>query len=510
MVMAGTVPGEVVDAVGVGAPAPEAVSSALNQASPALEPAVAEHIRALEESAEELARGPASSERIAEAEGLLGQVYHAYSLAASAEARYGAAQRLAPADFRWPYLLAHLLQQENRADEALTLFERARAIRGDYAPLYVHLGNLHLAQNRLADATRAFEAALAVDDSIAAARYGLGQVAMSRREYARAVEFLSRVLAAVPDANRVHYVIALAYRGLDQLERAQAHLARQGPVGVRVADPVVDALQDLVRGERLWLVRGRMAFDAGRHADAADAFRKALAAEPASVAAHVNLGTALGLLKDVDGALHAFEKALTLDPDNRPALYNLAVLHAGRQRHDAAARHLTRLVQLAPDDHAAHLLLGRELHASGRLEDARATFEQLRRAAPDDEDAVLGHVDALTALGRHRDAFAEIDRSHARFPSRGRTAARLAYLLAASPDPSLRDPARALPLARQVYDASGAVGHGAVVAMALAAMGRCEEAVSWQRELIAKAERQDPTLVDPLRSDFERYRSSCP
>jgi tetratricopeptide (TPR) repeat protein len=482
----------------------------VNQVPPSLEPAVAEHLRAIEASAEALARDQAPSERIAEAEGLLGQVYHAYSLAAAAEPRYRTAQRLAPADFRWPYLLAYLLQQGDRADEALTLFERARSIRRDYAPLFVHLGNLHLAQNRLADATSAFEAALAIDDSIAAARYGLGQVAMSRREYARAVELFSHVLASVPDATRVHYVIALAYRGLNQLDRAQAHLARQGPVGVRVADPIVDGLPDLVRGARLSLVRGRLAFDAGRYAEAADAFRKAVAAEPTSVAAHVNLGTALGQLQDVDGALDQFYKALALDPDNRPALYNLGALLGGRQRHDEAARHLSRLVQLAPDDHAARSMLGRELYRSGRLDDARETFEALRRASPDDEDAVLGHVDVLTALGRHRDALAEIDQSHARFPSRGRTAARLAYLLAASPDQSLRNAARALPLARQVYEASGTVGHGAIVALALAGLGRCDEAMSWQRDLIARAEREDPALVAPLRADLDRYRSSCP
>lgn len=486
-----------------------AIAAAASQVPATIEPFVAEQIRSLEAWTDALAREGASNQDLAEAEGLLGRVYHAYSLAASAEPRYRTAQRLAPTDFRWPYLLAYLVQQENRPSDAIPLYELARSLRDDYAPLYVHLGNLHLAQDRQDAAAAAFESALSLDRSNAAARFGLGQVAMSRREYARAVEQFSQVLAAVPEANRVHYVLALAYRGLGQIDQAQAHLARQGPVGLRVADPLVDGLQDLIRSARLSLVRGRLAFDSGRYAEAADAFRRAVAADPDSVPAHVNLGTALGQSKDIDGAIAEFRRALELDPDNRSALYNLGVLYLGRQRHDEAVRLLTRLVELAPDDHAARLLLGRELARAARPSEALAMFEAVVRATPDDEDAVLGQVDALTALGRHVEALAVTERSHARLPTRGRTAARLAYLLAASPDPRLRDPGRALPLAREVYDATGAVGHGASIAIALAGLGRCAEAIAWQQELIAAAERQDPSLVAPLRADLQRFQFTC-
>lgn len=492
-----------------GRPTRAAIVPGATRQPTALEPAVAEHIRSLEASAATLAREGATNAQLAEAEGLLGQVYHAYALSASAEPRYRAAHRLAPTDFRWPYLLAQLLQQEARSGEALALLERSRSLREDYAPLYVHLGNLHLAQDRVDEAASAFDTALAIDESAAAARYGLGQVAMSRRAYADAVDLFSRVLAEVPDANRVHYVLALAYRGLGQLDQAQSHLARQGPVGVRVDDPIVDGLQTLVRGARLWLVRGRLAFDAGRYPEAADAFRKVLATEPDNVSAHVNLGTTLAQLKDVDGALGAFRQALALDSDSRPALFNIAVLEAGRQRHDEAVRHLSRLVELDPRDQAARLFLGRELSRAGRPADALAAFEGVRRASPDDEDAVLGEVDALTALGRHVDALAAIERSYAAHPSRGRMAARLAFLLAGSPRVDLRDPGRALPLAMEVYATTGTVGHGAIVAMALAGLGRCDEALAWQRDLIGRAEREEPTLAAPLRADLERYRATC-
>ena len=57
---------------------------------------------------------------------------------------------------------------------------------------------------------------------------------MSRRNYAEAVEHFEKTLAQVPGANRVHYSLAMAYRGLGNAEKVKTHLAQQGTVGVRV------------------------------------------------------------------------------------------------------------------------------------------------------------------------------------------------------------------------------------------------------------------------------------
>jgi tetratricopeptide (TPR) repeat protein len=475
----------------------------------ALEPAVAEQLGLLVATVDALAGEGAPADRLAQAHGLLGQALHAYSMAAGAESAYLEAHRLAPADFRWPYLLAYLLQQQNRLEEALAYFARAQAVRRDYPPLVVRLGDLHLARNRVDEARAAYETALALDPSSAAARYGLGQVAMSRRDYQSAVELFTLVLDLVPDANRVHYVLAMAHRGLGQMDPARAHLQRQGPVGVRTADPLVDALADLVRGARLLLVRGRMAFDAGRYREAAEAFKRALAAEPDNLAAVVNLGSALERTGDVEGAIGQFRRALKLDADNRSALFNLGVLSAASDRHEEAVRHLSRLVAFEPADHAARIALGRALARSGRLDEALAAMDSVATSDPGNEDAVLGRADVLTALGRHADALGVLEQSYARDPGQGRTVVRLVRLLVASPQAELRDYGRALRLGRLVYDATGEVGDGVMVTLALAGLGRCGEARQWHSDLIAKAEKVLPSLVGPLQTELERVASSC-
>ncbi len=87
----------------------------------------------------------------------------------------------------------------------------------------------------------------------------------------------------------------------------------------------------------------------------------------------------------------------------------------------------------------------------------------------------------------------------------------LAYLLAASPDYDLRNGARALELAQLVYKATGLVNHGIVVALALAELGRCDEASSWLRLMIAKAsEAGKSDVVERLKAQLNGTESARP
>jgi tetratricopeptide (TPR) repeat protein len=301
----------------------------------------------------------------------------------------------------------------------------------------------------------------------------------------------------------------MAYRGLGNLHKAQAHLQQQGPVGVRVADPLVDGLQELVQGERLHLVRGRMAFDASRFSEAADEFRKAVAANPAGVAARVNLGSTLAQMGDVKGAIEQYQEAIGISPSNAAAHFNLGQLLAKQNQHEAAILHFQSVLGVNPRDTDARYLLAQELLKSGRSEEALTEFSRVVESDPYNEEALIEQVKLLFSKKQYKQALGGLEKGNALFPQKGRTAALLAYLLASSPQYDLRDGARALALSRLVYESTGLVNHGAIVAMALAELGRCGEAAEWQRQMIAAAERnQDTSMVGKLRADLKRYEGS--
>jgi len=428
-----------------------------------------------------------------DAYGRLGEIYHVYSLTSAARDCYLNANRLAPKDFRWIYLLAKLDQREGRFDDAISRYRAARALQPDYIAALVNLGNIFLELNRLDDATESFRAALQLDQNNPAAHYGLGQVAISKRSYAEAVDHFEETLAQVPEANRVHYSLAMAYRGLGNAEKVKTHMAQQGTVGVRVSDPLFDGLQDSIAGERLHLSRGKIAFEAKRFEEAASEFRKAVDANRDSAAARVNLGAALTQLGDLNGAVEQFEEALCLEPGKANAHYNLAVLLARQNKHDEAIAHLRSDLKVEPNDLSARFLLAQELNRLGRLDEALIEYSNVVQADPNNEAALLEQARLLYRKGQVKQALDSLEKAHAQYPQRGRTVVMLAYLLAASPQLELRNGGRALELAERVYNTTGAVQHGALVALALAELGRCSEASDWQRRMIAAAEQTGST-----------------
>ena len=502
--------------VETGLPAPRTgLAAVLFPSGEGLEAEVREYLLNAQNELAKLAREAKTTDtELSEAYGKLGQVYHAFALLPAAEACYLNAQRLAPRDYRWLYLLGSLARQARRNDEALAAFTQVQTLRPDYLAAWVNAGELYLEQNHLAAAVAAFTAALTHNEHCAAAHYGLGQVALAQRDYRGAVLHLERALAEAPEANRIHYALAMAQRGLGNLEKAKAHLKLQGAVGVRAADPLSEALSDFARGERWHLLRARRALDAKRYAEAVAEFKLALAANPSSVSALVNLGVALMELGDAEAAREKFQAALRLAPTNAAAHANLGFLFSRQDSAAAAVEHLRAALAQEPADHEARFQLARELIKLKRTDEA---LTELTRVLESDTGADAGNEAALLEwvkltyrAQRYAVALDRLKQAHERFPQRGATMALLAFLLATIPPLELRDGTRALALAQQVYQATGAAEHGALVALALAESGRCVEAAAWQRRMISAAEsEQKPQLADQLKTELPLFEKAA-
>ena len=418
-----------------------------------LEPAVAEQIRDAQQHTDGIVAKGGSSRDLADAYGSLARVYHAYEFLDSAEPAYVNSRRLASGNSEWPHLLGVLYQQTGRLEEAAEAFTAARRLQPrDYAAA-VYLGDIYLSLNRMVDARDQFQSV--VDVFPAVARRGLGDVAMRERKFAEAVEHYRAVLDRVPQAAAVHYSLAMAYRGMGRMEDAREQLQRRGPEGVHADDPIVTSVQSLVRGERAWVMQGRRAYEAGQFAAAVDAFTKALEAAPSSVVARVNLGSALVQMNRDAEAIPYFRDALRLSPE---------------------------------EPGVAEALIG-ALVRVGRDTEAIDTFSRAKTYRPDDEGSLLGVAILLADRERFREAIAVLEDAHQRFPDRTATATTLARLLSSAPDVSLRDGKRALDIAMAVNDAEPSPAHAETIALALAELGRCDEAMNWMKRAVASAER---------------------
>lgn len=439
--------------------------------------------------------------------GEMGRLYHAHHLSDPARACYHNARRLDPGRFDWPYLLAYLLQAGGDLDGAAAAYRGALSLRPADAPARLRLAQVEIDRNRPARAEPLLYALIAIPDMEAAARFGLGRVALLRRDYRQAVEQFEQALALQPDAARIHYPLAMAYRGLKDIPAARRHIALHGGREAQFPDPAVDALGPLMTGARTQLYKAVKAAQNKQYPIAAQAFRRSLALDPDNIAARVRLARVLHILEDDPGTLGQLREALRRAPENPEALFYLGRWYEEHGDDTAAARRFQAALAADPDYADAHYRLG---NARMRQGDYAAAADHYARAVdvePGRRPARLLEAVALIADGRHGDARRRLEAALQRNPQDPMLQHVLARLLAASPDPTARDGRRALGLAERLLARGHDPSDGETMAMAYAELGDFERAVAGQQGLIDYARdtgRED--LLPWLTGNLQRYR----
>lgn len=440
--------------------------------------------------------------------GEAGMMYFAHRLDAAALACFTDASRLAPGLLRWHYLrgvVARKAQRNRIAEEALT---RALAIDPTFLPAALALADLYLRQGRPEAAGEALEPSRHGPDADHPALLGtLGRVELATGEPRSAIEHLERALRLDPGATELHHPLGLAYRRLGDETRAREHLALRGEGVPSIEDPLMAEVEALTAGARVYAQRGNEAFDRGDFLQAAEEFRRAVEAAPEKPDFRHNLAATLIRLGRREEAAGELESLIADHPDYFLAHFTLGTLRAQQGRDAEAIEHYRRAVELNPDHRDSHFNLANALRRGGRLEEAVEHYRRAVELRPGDPHARYGEAVALTDLGRWPQARERLEAAHAALPEDRVLTAALARLLAACPDPELRDGPRAVELAQELVASEASLAHVELLATALAGIGRFDLAVREQETALAtarKAGRGD--LEARLAADLERYR----
>lgn len=443
--------------------------------------------------------------------GDMGKLFLAADLLDVAEACFLNASALAATDMRWPYFLGHLHRKQGALETSAEFFEAARRLDPSHFATSIWSGEVHLAREDPNQAEPHFARALSMQPRSAAALAGIGRAALGKRDFARAVTYLEQSLSIDADAAVVHYATGMAYRGLGQQEKAEAHLRQKAGGDVLVPDPLMQDVQQLLQSAPAFESLGIRALANGEPKAAVGYFEKGLALAPEDPSLHQRLGTALYLTGAPDAARAHFETALRLSPSFAPAHYSLGVLLAssGRypeavERFSAAATHDRHYVE-------PRLQMADILRHTGRPQQALRYYAEVLQIDPRSVEGQFGEALALVALKRYRDAHRRLESAVVAHPDERELTHVFARLLAAAPDDRIRDGARALQLVRPLLERDRNVEFGETLAMALAETGAYDEAVSLQRDLIVDAERSDRRDVMPrLAANLERYEHRQP
>lgn len=196
-------------------------------------------------------------------------------------------------------------------------------------------------------------------------------------------------------------------------------------------------------------------------------------------------------LGDTDAAAAGLRRATELDAADVDALYLLASATLLQNRADESAALFQRAAATNPRKAVVAIDIARSLAAAGRSDDALRLLDALLAlpAAPDAGDAQFvastvetNRAELVLALGDVPTAITGLERAVAIWPDNYDASNRLAFLLATSTDPALRDPARAVGLAERAVAMRREYGSLATLAAAYAMSGRNPDAVATATE----------------------------
>jgi tetratricopeptide (TPR) repeat protein len=160
-----------------------------------------------------------------------------------------------------------------------------------------------------------------------------------------------------------------------------------------------------------WHLLGVLLSATGRHAEALEAIRRALALRGNDAAFHNNLGEVQRALGQLDDAAAAYRRALALRPEMAEAHFNLGNILKTQEQHQEAIACYRRAIQLRPGYAKAHYNLANAQREQGRVKDAVAAYRQALAIAPNWADAHLNLGVALAELDETVSAIACLQRA---------------------------------------------------------------------------------------------------
>ena len=144
------------------------------------------------------------------------------------------------------YLLGNVLVAQNLPDQAESEYRKAISLAPDQPRTYYHLALLLHSRQDDADEEPLLKQALAADAHYAAAYCELGRLQLDRHQLADAVTQLNLAIQFNPELEQAYYLLARAYSGLGQKEKADAMVKRYKALREANRHGVVDAHPDQI------------------------------------------------------------------------------------------------------------------------------------------------------------------------------------------------------------------------------------------------------------------------
>ncbi len=372
-----------------------------------------------------------------------------------------------------PNATAHLylgvaLRQKGDVDKAVIEYQKALEIDPDSAETCYDLGNALAEEGKMDEAIIQFQKARAIDPAYADPYDDLGNALIQKGQVDEAIIDYQKALAINPNNAQACYHLGNAL-----LQKGQADKAIIQYQKALAIDPnYAQACNNL----------GNALIQKGQVDEAIIQYQRALAINPHYADPYCNLGNCLLQKGQVDQAIIQYRKALAINPNNAQACNNLGSCLLQKGKVDEAIIEYQKALAINPNNADLHCNLGDVLIQKGQIDEAIVEYQKALALQP-------GTVAAQNTLTR------------------------IAWVMATSPDSSLRNGTKAIELAQQADRLSGGNNPttAATLAAAYAEAGKFPEAITNAQRALQLATRQNSTaLIAALQAQLKCYQAGAP
>jgi tetratricopeptide (TPR) repeat protein len=345
---------------------------------------------------------------------------------------------------------------------------------------------------------RFYDAAVELAPRNADVRRARGLHLLMQDEYERAREDLEAAIAEEPDDASLQEALGMACMMSDQLDDACRAFDKAIELDPEAAGP-------LLQRARVFALRGdreRALADIDRAVDLA----------PRDQSARLLRARILQQGGESDRALADVESVLEQDPEMPAALELKGLIAAEREDYPEAIRAFRRLAAKNPDDPVVLSQLGMLYLAAKQPREAIRRFTKALEADAEAFAALRGRSDAEISIGDHLAAITDLEKAHELKPNDTGILNNLAWLLATSPNDSIRDAERAIRLAEKACEVTEwkeahiistlAAGH--------AEKGDFEMAQKYSRQAVETDAAAGGAVEEQLKNELTNYEAGKP
>ncbi len=355
----------------------------------------------------------------------LGGLAHASGLPDIATACWTQLASIEPTNAHWPYYLADLARARRDDATELAALQTSQDLDPQYAPIPLHLANLHFRQGNLAAARHAFERRLKLKPNDPHARLGLARIAQREGKPEERFALLQEIVKVAPEFPSAHNLLAAELTARGDVEGARKHrwLGHSAGRWTNPADPWLDQLdQSCFAPNRLYVLTTRD-YQLNRPTDALKWMQRAAELRPGNFAHLEFVGDLYIKLGDPQKAIKAMNRALALEDGQPPTLtlfINLAEAYRQLGQHELAINVIQDGLKYHPEAVELHNSLGVSLSMLGDKLAAMNAFQRAIELQPFNPDANFNLGYTLLEQGEETAGIEAIRRSLVQQPTFGK------------------------------------------------------------------------------------------